>query len=74
MLIDSHAHLDDERFDGDRDILIKSLKSNKLELVINIGADFQSSINSIELAKQYDNIYASIGVHPHSASEVTEET
>lgn len=74
MLIDSHAHLDDERFDGDRDILIKSLKSNKLELVINIGADFQSSINSIELAKKYDNIYASIGVHPHSASEVTEET
>lgn len=74
MLIDSHAHLDDERFDGDRDILIKSLKSNKIELVINIGADFQSSINSIELAKQYDNIYASIGVHPHSASEVTEET
>ncbi len=52
MLIDSHAHLDDERFDGDRDILIKSLKSNKLELVINIGADFQSSINSIELAKK----------------------
>ena len=74
MLIDSHVHLDDERFDGDRDILIKSLKSNGIELVINIGADMKSSIDSIELAKRYDNIYAAIGVHPHSASEMTENT
>lgn len=74
MLIDSHVHLDDERFDGDRDILIKSLKSNGIELVINIGADMKSSIDSIELAKRYDNIYAAIGVHPHSASEMTEKT
>ncbi|MEW8974433.1 MAG: TatD family hydrolase [Tissierellaceae bacterium] len=74
MLIDSHVHLDDERFDGDRDILIKSLKSNGIELVINIGADMKSSVDSIELAKRYDNIYAAIGVHPHSASEMTENT
>ncbi len=74
MLIDSHVHLDDERFDGDRDILINSLKDNKIELVINIGADMNSSMSSIELSKRYDNIYAAIGVHPHSASEMTEKT
>lgn len=74
MLIDSHVHLDDERFDGDRDILINSLKDNGIELVINIGADMDSSMNSIELSKRYDNIYAAIGVHPHSASEMTEKT
>lgn len=74
MFIDSHAHLDDSRFDGDRDILIKSLKDNDIELVINIGADLQSSIDSLKLADKYDNIYATIGVHPHSAKEVTEET
>lgn len=74
MFIDSHSHLDDERFDGDRDILIKSLKENKIDLVINIGADLETSINSVKLADQYENIYAAIGVHPHSASEVTEET
>lgn len=73
MFIDSHSHLDDERFDQDRDILIKSLKGNKVDIAINIGVDLKTSINSIELANKYDNIYAVIGVHPHSASEVTLE-
>ena len=74
MFIDSHSHLDDKRFDGDRDILIKSLKENKVDLAINIGADLETSINSVNLADKYDHIYATVGVHPHSASEVTLDT
>ncbi len=70
MLIDSHAHLDDKRFDSDREILIKSLKDNGIDLVINIGADIQSSRASIELAKNHENIYAVVGVHPHSAKDL----
>ena len=41
MLIDSHAHLDDEKFNGDREYLIENLQENGLELVLNIGADLQ---------------------------------
>lgn len=74
MLIDSHAHLDDPRFDKDRDMLIKSLKNNGIEMVINIGADLQTSIASVSLAEKYDNIYAAVGVHPHSAKEVDNST
>lgn len=74
MLIDSHAHLDDERFDEDRDLVIKSLKDNGIDLVINVGADLQTSINSVDLAEKYDNIYAAVGVHPHSAKEMDENT
>lgn len=74
MLIDSHAHLDDEKFNGDRQYLIENLQENGLELVLNIGADLQSSINSVNLAKEYENIYAVVGVHPHSAKDVTDET
>ncbi|MSU00571.1 TatD family hydrolase [Tissierella pigra] len=74
MLIDSHAHLDDPRFDNDRDKLINSLKDNGVEIVINIGADLQTSISSVSLAEKYDNIYAAIGVHPHSAKEVDNST
>lgn len=73
MLIDSHVHLDKEQFDLDREYLIKSLKSNGIELVVNIGADLKSSIKSVELAKQYENIYATVGVHPHSAKDLTED-
>lgn len=74
MFIDSHAHLDDDRFDLDRDILIKNLKDNKIELVLNIGADLETSLASIDLAEKYENIYATVGVHPHSAKYFTEET
>lgn len=70
MLIDSHVHLDDKRFDGDRDILIENLKSNNIEMVINIGADLETSVASVDLANKYGNIYAAVGVHPHSAKEV----
>lgn len=74
MLIDSHVHLDDKRFNRDRDRIIRELKSNGIELAINIGADLQTSIASVSLAEKYDNIYATIGVHPHSAKEVDEST
>lgn len=74
MLIDSHAHLDDSRFDRDRDKLIKSLKELEVDLVINPGADLNSSIKAVSLSEKYDNIYAAVGVHPHSAKEMDEST
>jgi len=70
MLIDSHAHLDDKRFDADRDMLINSLKENDVDLVLNIGADIKTSQASVDLAEKYDNIYAVVGVHPHSAKDL----
>lgn len=72
--IDSHAHLDDERFDEDRERLIKSLKENNIELVLNAGADLQTSLNSVELSKKYDFIYASVGCHPHDSKYMNEDT
>lgn len=72
MLIDSHAHLDDRRFDRDRDRIIKDLENNGIELVINIGADLKSSIASVSLAEKHPNIYATVGVHPHSAKDMDE--
>lgn len=72
MLIDSHAHLDDERFDEDRDELINSLKDNNVELVINPGSDYLSSMMSVDLANEHDNIYAAVGVHPHEADSLSD--
>ena len=69
MLFDSHAHLNDDKFNEDRDELIQSLKDKNVELVVNPGADIKSSISSIELAKKYDFIYAAVGVHPHDVKE-----
>lgn len=70
MFIDSHAHLDDERFDDDRETVIKNLKTDQIDIVINIGADIASSKSTLNLAQTYDNIYSVVGVHPHSVSEL----
>ncbi|MDD4780470.1 MAG: TatD family hydrolase [Tissierellia bacterium] len=73
MYIDSHAHLDDERFDEDRERLIKSLKDKEIEIVLNPGADLQTSKNAVELANTYDSIYAAVGCHPHDSKYMTDE-
>lgn len=72
-IIDSHAHLENERFDYDRDTVIGNLAENGVDRVYNIGYDLESSIASVELARIYENIRAVIGVHPHSASEYNDE-
>ena len=74
MLIDTHVHLDDEKFDEDREEIINSFKDNDLELVINVGADIESSKKAVMLAKEYDTIYAAVGVHPHDAKDIDSNT
>lgn len=74
MLFDSHAHLDDERFDDDREKVINSLKENGVDLIVDPGADISSSVQAVNLSKEYENIYAAVGVHPHSAKDMNEDT
>ena len=73
MIFDSHAHYDDEAFDEDREDLLGALKESGIGKVVNVGASMNTSRTSIELAKKYDYIYASIGVHPSETEELTEE-
>lgn len=72
-MIDSHVHLDDEAFDEDRDELIKNLNENGIEIVVNNSSDLSFSENSVKLANKYENIYASIGVHPHEAESYNDD-
>lgn len=72
-MIDSHAHLDDEAFDDDRDQVINALYENGIDFIVNIACDLKSSKTSQELAKTYENIYVTVGVHPHDAITYTDE-
>jgi len=66
-MIDTHAHLNFPQFDKDReDIIFKCLKNNIS--IINIGTNYQTSCDAIEIAKKY-NLYASIGLHPLDIEE-----
>lgn len=70
MLFDSHAHLNDKRFTNDLDQVIERAKAAGVEYIMNPGADYESSVAAIELADQYDLIYAAVGIHPHDASSL----
>lgn len=69
MFTDTHSHYDDKAFDNDRNELLKSFKANKIDRVITIGCDIETSKNSVMLANEYDFVYASVGFHPNFADK-----
>ena len=73
MLFDSHAHINDERFDEDRDEVIEHLRANSIDLVVNPGADMPSSRSAVELANKVDFIYSAVGVHPHDVETMADK-
>ncbi len=74
MYFDSHAHLDDRRFDDDRDEVFADLANHDVGLVMNIGCDLSSSLRSVALAKKYPFVYAAVGSHPDDADHVDAAT
>lgn len=70
MYFDSHAHLDDTRFNSDRAQIFAELAQHGVELVMNVGCDLASSIRSVALARQYPFVYAAVGSHPDDAAAV----
>jgi len=72
MYFDSHAHLDDGRFQEDFDDILARMKENGVTAMMNIGCDLPSSENSVRLAQTYDWIWAAVGSHPDDAAQVDE--
>jgi len=71
MLIDTHAHLDFESFDADRDAVIQRAIENEIESIITIGTNLETSKKSIRIAENYAAIYAAVGIHPSDCSEAS---
>ena len=72
MIFDTHAHYDDDAFDGDREALLFGLREAGIGAVTNIGASLSSSKTTLELSKRYPWMYAAVGVHPSETAELTE--
>ena len=73
MLFDTHAHFNDEKYDGDRDDTIQKSYDDGVRLILNTAADMDSSRKGILLSDKYSFIYSSVGVHPHEAEKMTEK-
>lgn len=71
-MIDTHAHLDFQQYDKDRQQIIDECRQNGVQFIVNIGVDAQTSKASIQLAEKNDFIYAAIGYHPHDAKDMTD--
>lgn len=74
MYFDTHAHYDDEQFNGDRAEILASMPENGITLIVNAASSLDSTEKSISLAEQYSFVYASAGVHPHDADTMDDRS
>ncbi len=68
-MIDVHCHLNFHSFKDDYDLVIKSALAKGVTRIINTGTKHDSSQWAVDLAKQYDELFAIVGVHPHHADK-----
>lgn len=79
MIVDTHAHLDFPDYDADLFEVLNNAKNAGIEKIINVGIDLKSSNKTIELIEKSDKelklvkIFASIGIHPNSSSNITDK-
>jgi TatD DNase family protein len=74
MLVDSHAHLELEDFDEDREQVMTRAREAGVDLIITVGINLADCRRAIEIAEMYDPVYAAIGIHPHDVKEISQET
>ena len=67
MIIDTHCHLDDERYNDDIANVLQNAKEKGVEKFIIPGADPKTLERAVELSQKYESIYFSVGVHPYDA-------
>jgi TatD DNase family protein len=67
MLIDTHCHLDDERYNNDLDTVLDNAKAQGVQKFIIPGADPKSLDRAVEISEQYEDVYFAVGVHPYDA-------
>lgn len=69
-MVDVHCHLNFKAFEKDCDEAIKRAFDAGVSKIINVGTKIDSSQKAVQLAKEYKNLYAIVGVHPHHADKL----
>lgn len=66
-MIDSHTHLEDSRYQSERQDIIDNLAIHGIDFVINNSSDYDSMMLGYQLATNNDRVYCTVGMHPHDA-------
>lgn len=69
VLFDTHAHYDDEKFDGQRDEVIANVFASGVARIVNASTTLVTCANSIALSEEYDGFYAACGIHPEDCGQ-----
>ena len=72
-LFDSHCHLDDERFEEDREEIIEKIKESGVTKLVSAGYSIEGSRKGVELSKKYEFIYTTCGLSPNDIPQTEEE-
>jgi TatD DNase family protein len=72
MIIDSHIHLDDERYREDLDEVLERAKQGGVERFIIPGADIRTLKRAVEIAETYESVYFAVGIHPYDKEQYDE--
>lgn len=73
-LIDSHAHLDGEKFADDRAAVVERALAAGVVKIITMGDSLESSARSVALAEEFESVYVAVGIHPEEAQPMTTAT
>jgi len=75
MLIDSHAHIQGKEYAGEAEAVIERARAAGVEKIVVVGGagDMSSNTDAVALAARFENVYATVGMHPHDAKDVGAE-
>lgn len=73
-LIDSHAHLDGEKFADDRAAVVERALAAGVVKIITMGDSLESSARSVALTEEFESVYAAVGIHPEEVQPMTAAT
>ena len=69
MIIDTHCHLDDPRYNEDLEEVLNRAKAEGVEKFIIPGADASTLVRAVEIAEEYEDVYFAVGVHPYDIED-----
>lgn len=74
MYIDTHSHIHFEQFDDDRELVLQRAIKNKVNAIIDVGTDVETSHQAILLAEKYAIVHAAAGIHPNDAAKADDSS